>query len=114
MAALIMRLKLFAVPHLCIAAPALFNTEVRRTLRILNCAHLHLQLQQAAFGRRAPVNTALLVLVAALIAFNGRGNVEKQLAIRGEFSNEPQELLFRWIMETPPSEDARARLQQPQ
>ncbi|KAI6201002.1 hypothetical protein M3Y96_00794700 [Aphelenchoides besseyi] len=83
MGILIMRLKLFAVPHLCIVLPIVFNTN----------------LQIAVFNRKLPWKQASIVLCIALLAFRGQENVQKQMSINGEFSNEMQERLFRWISE---------------
>ncbi|KAI6225317.1 C-mannosyltransferase dpy-19 [Aphelenchoides fujianensis] len=86
MAGLIMRLKLFAVPHLCIFLPVAFNSE----------------LQQSVLRRKLPWKTAVMFACIAFVAFQGWENVRKQMSITGEFSNEQQEHLFRWIMENTP------------
>jgi hypothetical protein len=83
MASLIMRLKLFAVPHLCIFVPLIFNQDV----------------QLAIFKRRFPWANTLIVVYIGLLVFQGQANVQKQLSIRGEFNNEQQERLFRWVID---------------
>jgi hypothetical protein len=76
-----MRLKLFAVPHFCIFLPVVFNREI----------------QECLFKRRISWANALIVVYIGLLAFQGQKNVQKQLSISGEFNNESQEKLFRWI-----------------
>lgn len=83
MAILIMRLKLFAVPYLCAFVPVIFNQDIQLTI----------------FERRVPWANALIVVYIGLLAFQGQANVQKQLSIRGEFNNEQQERLFRWVIE---------------
>lgn len=92
MASLIMRLKLFAVPHLCVLSAVLFNNDVGAERRA-SC----FQLLFALFGRKWAWRPAVALLAVALMAYNGSENVKKQLAIRGEYANEAQELLFHWI-----------------
>lgn len=83
MAVLIMRLKLFAVPHLCVFLPVVFNQDV----------------QQSVLKRHLSWTNALIFVYIGILAFQGQQNIKTQLSIRGEFNNEAQEKLFRWVME---------------
>ncbi|CAI4231695.1 unnamed protein product [Auanema sp. JU1783] len=84
MALLIMRLKLFFTPHLCVLGAVLANQKL---------------IQKYIFSKFSRMySTAFVILLISAMAFEGRTNLEKQLAIRGEFSNPDQELLFNWII----------------
>lgn len=88
MALLIMRLKLFLTPHLCICSALLANNKLLSSIRIQLDKRIH---------------ALVLVAVIAAMAYEGRSNIEKQLLIMGEYSNPEQEMLFDWIMkETEP------------
>ncbi|KAK5973872.1 C-mannosyltransferase dpy-19 [Trichostrongylus colubriformis] len=88
MALLIMRLKLFFTPHLCICAALLANTKLLHAININLDKRIH-----AVF---------VIALIAGM-AYEGKSNIEKQLSISGEYSNPEQEYLFEWIMtETKP------------
>ncbi|KAJ1350897.1 hypothetical protein KIN20_006811 [Parelaphostrongylus tenuis] len=88
MAVLIMRLKLFLTPHLCICSALLANNELLSSIRIRLDKRIH---------------SLFLVAVIAAMAYEGKSNIEKQLLIKGEYSNPEQEMLFEWIMkETKP------------
>uniref|UniRef100_A0A915BX91 C-mannosyltransferase dpy-19 n=2 Tax=Parascaris univalens TaxID=6257 RepID=A0A915BX91_PARUN len=84
MAAMIMRLKLFFTPHLCIMAAILANTKFI----------------SAAIGRNIStgIHRFLLVALVAMMAVKGIENIQKQRAIQGEYSNPEQEMLFEWIV----------------
>lgn len=80
MAVLIMRLKLFMTPHLCVtvalmASPKLFGGD----------------------WISKPVRASVLVGLIAMLAFRGIPNIRHQLSIKGEYSNPDQEMLFDWI-----------------
>ncbi|KIH67348.1 hypothetical protein ANCDUO_02323 [Ancylostoma duodenale] len=90
MALLIMRLKLFMTPHLCICCAILANNEVLRSINIRLDKRIH---------------AVLVVAIIAAMASEGKSNIEKQLRIKGEYSNPEQELLFDWIQkETKPTD----------
>ncbi|RCN42800.1 hypothetical protein ANCCAN_11233 [Ancylostoma caninum] len=90
MALLIMRLKLFMTPHLCICCAILANNEVLRSINIRLEKRIH---------------AVLVVAIVAAMASEGKSNIEKQLRIKGEYSNPEQELLFDWILkETKPTD----------
>ncbi|XGW15299.1 hypothetical protein V3C99_001072 [Haemonchus contortus] len=88
MALLIMRLKLFFTPHLCICSAFLANNKLLQSINI------HLDKR---------IHTVIVVAFIAAMAYEGKTNIDKQLAIQGEYSNPEQEMLFDWIMrETKP------------
>ncbi|XP_049782792.1 probable C-mannosyltransferase DPY19L1 [Schistocerca cancellata] len=86
MAVLVMRLKLFLTPHLCIAASLLASRKYFSSLRI-------------------EVHCALIALAVGLMSIKGVSNMEHQRGIRGEYSNIPMEQLMMWI-DTHASESA--------
>lgn len=55
------------------------------------------------FKRRIRWLNSLIIVYIALLAFQGNANIQRQLNIQGEFNNEPQEKLFRWIIENTPN-----------
>lgn len=82
MAVLIMRLKLFWTPHLCLlcsllAWPPLLPRSIFNSARIRH---------------------AFLVALIAASAVVGYSNLQHQWSIMGEYSNVPQEELFEWIV----------------
>uniref|UniRef100_UPI00358FBEB5 protein C-mannosyl-transferase DPY19L1 n=1 Tax=Myxine glutinosa TaxID=7769 RepID=UPI00358FBEB5 len=79
MAILIMRLKLFLTPHMCLMAS-------------LVCFR-----QFAPKGSRRWVQHAVVMALLGMMAWKGSQNVRAQWAILGEFSNLPQEELIEWI-----------------
>uniref|UniRef100_A0A8D2JIZ8 C-mannosyltransferase DPY19L1 n=1 Tax=Varanus komodoensis TaxID=61221 RepID=A0A8D2JIZ8_VARKO len=79
LAILIMRLKLFLTPHMCIMAS-------------LICSK---QLFGWVFHKIQPGTLVLAIL--AMMAFEGIANIQKERSIVGEFSNLPQEELLLWI-----------------
>ncbi|VDM64370.1 unnamed protein product [Angiostrongylus costaricensis] len=49
------------------------------------------------------IHAVVVFVVIAAMAYEGKSNIEKQLLIKGEYSNPEQEMLFDWIMkETKP------------
>ncbi|CAL1546396.1 unnamed protein product [Lymnaea stagnalis] len=86
MALLIMRLKLFWTPHLCLYSSLLASRQI------------------FPLGKK---ETHMMVLAALLacMAFTGFSNLQVQLSRLGEFSNLPQEELVEWIKAKTP-EDA--------
>ncbi|XP_062985768.1 protein C-mannosyl-transferase DPY19L1 [Elgaria multicarinata webbii] len=79
LAILIMRLKLFLTPHMCIMA----------------CLICSKQLFGWVFYKIQPGTLVLAIL--AMMAFEGIANLQKEWSIVGEFSNLPQEELLLWI-----------------
>ncbi|KAM4735306.1 dpy-19-like 1, like [Anableps anableps] len=81
LAILIMRLKLFLTPHMCIMASLICSRQlfgwIGEKLR-----HL-----------------AVVFIVLGMMAIQGVANLQTQWAIIGEFSNLPQEELLTWIQE---------------
>ncbi|XP_057689573.1 dpy-19-like 1, like [Corythoichthys intestinalis] len=79
LAALIMRLKLFLTPHMCIVASLICSRQL------------------LGWIRDKTKHRAGLFLVLALMAVQGVSNLQSQWSIIGEFSNMPQEELLEWI-----------------
>nr|XP_032634611.1 probable C-mannosyltransferase DPY19L1 isoform X5 [Chelonoidis abingdonii] len=76
---LIMRLKLFLTPHLCVMASLLCSKQLFGWL----------------FGKIQP--KTLVFAILAIMAIEGSANLQNQWNIMGEFSNLPQEELLEWI-----------------
>ncbi|XP_061631864.1 dpy-19-like 1, like isoform X1 [Phyllopteryx taeniolatus] len=81
LAVLIMRLKLFLTPHMCIVASLICSRQLLGWI-----------------GDRTK-HRAAVVLVLALMAVKGVANLKAQWGIIGEFSNMPQEELLDWIQD---------------
>ncbi|KAM9257868.1 protein C-mannosyl-transferase DPY19L1 [Cariama cristata] len=79
LAILIMRLKLFLTPHLCVMASLLCSKQLFGWL----------------FCKIQP--KTLVFAILALMAIEGSANLQTQWNIMGEFSNLPQEELLEWI-----------------
>ncbi|CAI5445719.1 unnamed protein product [Caenorhabditis angaria] len=91
MAVLIMRLKLFMTPHLCITVAILANYQIINSI----------------FGARYTklIHCSFLIGLIAILTYKGLPNIQQQLNIKGEYSNPDQEMLFDWI-ETNTKKDA--------
>lgn len=76
---LIMRLKLFLTPHMCVMASLICSRQLFGWL----------------FGRVHP--GAVVFAVLAAMSIQGSANLQTQWNIVGEFSNLPQEELIEWI-----------------
>ncbi|XP_074801453.1 protein C-mannosyl-transferase DPY19L1 isoform X2 [Natator depressus] len=76
---LIMRLKLFLTPHLCVMASLICSKQLFGWL----------------FGKIQP--KTLVFAILAIMAIEGSANLQNQWNIMGEFSNLPQEELLEWI-----------------
>ncbi|NXT46517.1 D19L1 mannosyltransferase, partial [Pluvianellus socialis] len=79
LAILIMRLKLFLTPHLCVMASLVCSKQLFGWL----------------FCKIQP--KTLVFAMLALMAIEGSANLQTQWNIMGEFSNLPQEELLEWI-----------------
>lgn len=80
MALIIMRLKLFWTPHLCILVSLLASKKfLPATFRGYN------------------YHSSLLVVLVAMMSVGGMWNVKQQWSIQGEFSNVNMESLIDWI-----------------
>uniref|UniRef100_A0A672UZ60 Dpy-19 like C-mannosyltransferase 1 n=1 Tax=Strigops habroptila TaxID=2489341 RepID=A0A672UZ60_STRHB len=79
LAILIMRLKLFLTPHLCVMASLVCSKQLFGWL----------------FCKIQP--KTLVFAILALMAIEGSANLRTQWNIMGEFSNLPQEELLEWI-----------------
>ncbi|XP_077383522.1 dpy-19-like 1, like [Festucalex cinctus] len=81
LAVLIMRLKLFLTPHMCIVASLICSRQL------------------LGWIRDKVKHRAAVFLVLTLMAVNGVANLQAQWGIIGEFSNMPQEELLDWIQD---------------
>ncbi|XP_029958211.1 dpy-19-like 1, like isoform X2 [Salarias fasciatus] len=90
LAVLIMRLKLFLTPHMCIMASLLCSKQLFGWI-----------------GERFR-HQAAVVAVLAVMALQGVSNLQAQWGIIGEFSNLPQEELLDWIQDNTPADSVFA------
>ncbi|CAF0759664.1 unnamed protein product [Rotaria sp. Silwood1] len=81
MALLIMRLKLFLVPQLCLLI-SLFMNE---------------QLWSRKFIAWKKWKLIIFILILLSMSIQGRQNIKAQLKIKGEYSNYPMEKMIEWI-----------------
>uniref|UniRef100_A0A6J0TCD5 Protein C-mannosyl-transferase DPY19L1 n=1 Tax=Pogona vitticeps TaxID=103695 RepID=A0A6J0TCD5_9SAUR len=79
LAFLIMRLKLFLTPHMCIMASLICSKQL--------FGWVFHKIQPATF----------VIAVLAMMSFEGIANIQKEWKVKGEFSNLPQEELLLWI-----------------
>jgi len=86
MAILIMRLKLFMTPMMCITASLLANRKL------------------FSFIKQSSVHTSLIVALFAVASFPGYSNLTEQWNIVGEFQNWPHEQLLTFINDNLPKE----------
>lgn len=119
LAVLIMRLKLFLTPHMCIMASLICSRQVRPpptvtaignnttsvTCLCSQCVCSHVpslnNVCRQLFGwiGEKLKHQAAVIVIMALMAVQGVANLQAQWAIIGEFSNLPQEELLDWIQE---------------
>uniref|UniRef100_A0A8C7PME9 C-mannosyltransferase DPY19L1 n=1 Tax=Oncorhynchus mykiss TaxID=8022 RepID=A0A8C7PME9_ONCMY len=86
LAMLIMRLKLFLTPHMCIMASLICSKQ------LFGWIGEKFKLHVMVFG------------ILSIMAMQGAANLQAQWGIMGEFSNLPQEQLLDWIRDnTPPN-----------
>ncbi|KAM9308244.1 protein C-mannosyl-transferase DPY19L1 [Gastrophryne carolinensis] len=78
LAILIMRLKLFLTPHMCVMASLICSKLLFKWIP-------------------SRVHQPLVILLLALMSIQGIVNIQSQLNIKGEFSNVAQEELLEWI-----------------
>ncbi|XP_051878731.1 dpy-19-like 1, like isoform X2 [Pristis pectinata] len=81
LAILIMRLKLFLTPHMCLMASLICSRQLLWWIR--NKSH----------------HQIFVCVILAAMAVQGAMNLKEQWSIIGEFSNFPQEELLEWIKE---------------
>ncbi|KAJ7985524.1 hypothetical protein DPEC_G00352950 [Dallia pectoralis] len=79
LAMLIMRLKLFLTPHMCIMASLMCSKQLFSWI-----------------GEKIQLHV-IMFAVMAIMAVQGWANLQAQWGIMGEFSNLPQEQLLEWI-----------------
>ncbi|XP_030846625.1 probable C-mannosyltransferase DPY19L1 [Strongylocentrotus purpuratus] len=81
MAVLVMRLKVFFSPHLCLISSMLASKQIFKFFR----SDMHHQ--------------AAIFILLAMMSVQGFLNLQHQRSIQGDFSNPPQEELLEWIMQ---------------
>ncbi|KAJ7322659.1 hypothetical protein JRQ81_018946 [Phrynocephalus forsythii] len=79
LAFLIMRLKLFLTPHMCIMASLICSKQL--------FGWVFQKIQPATF----------VIAILAMMSFEGIANIQKEWKIKGQFNNMPQEELLLWI-----------------
>ncbi|XP_076869340.1 dpy-19-like 1, like [Brachyhypopomus gauderio] len=84
LAVLIMRLKLFLTPHMCLMASLICSRQLFGWLCEKGRQHI------------------VVLVILSLMAVQGMSNLQYQWGIMGEFSNLPQEELLEWIKENTP------------
>lgn len=85
LAVLIMRLKLFLTPHMCLMTSLLCSRQLFGWV-----------------GEKVKQHAAVFIIVS-IMAVQGVANLQQQWSIMGEFSNLPQEDLLEWIKENTPT-----------
>ncbi|XP_076460518.1 protein C-mannosyl-transferase DPY19L1-like [Babylonia areolata] len=88
MAVLIMRLKMFWTPHLCVTASLLASRRLMKFVPKYN----------------EGVHSAVLVALLAGMGVAGYSNLAHQRSVIGEFSNYPMEELVEWIKASTPKD----------
>ncbi|XP_033639187.1 probable C-mannosyltransferase DPY19L1 [Asterias rubens] len=84
MALIIMRLKLFLTPHLCLVSSLLASRQI------------------FSYVRDKTRHSILIVILIALMSIGGIRNLQHQWSIKGDFSNAPQEEMLEWIKANTP------------
>jgi len=86
MATLIMRLKLFFTPHLCLMCSLVFNTHI------------------SYYFKSRAVYFGVVVGAISVMSYTGIHNLQQQWSILGEYSNPELEELLHWVdTSTPPT-----------
>ncbi|XP_056376422.1 probable C-mannosyltransferase DPY19L1 isoform X2 [Hyla sarda] len=85
LAILIMRLKLFLTPHMCLMASLLCSRQGFVAIMLFGWIFSRLNRQ------------LFIAIVVVLMSIQGIRNIQTQLNIKGEFSNIAQEELLEWI-----------------
>ena len=83
MAGLIMRLKLFWTPHLCVIFTIILNDK----FSVLNVIKKF----------KIPFKFTVIAIIVALMSVEGIENLKKQYQILGEYNDYPMENLINWI-----------------
>ncbi|XP_072028845.1 protein C-mannosyl-transferase DPY19L1-like [Amphiura filiformis] len=86
MGIIIMRLKLFMTPHLCIFCGILASSKV------------------FGFFKDRNMHNAVLAGMLALMSIGGIANLRHQWSIQGDFSNAPQEEMLEWVKANVPQD----------
>uniref|UniRef100_A0A0N4Z219 C-mannosyltransferase DPY19L1 n=1 Tax=Parastrongyloides trichosuri TaxID=131310 RepID=A0A0N4Z219_PARTI len=87
---IIMRLKLFATPHLCIISSVFFKPS----LFPLKLKNLYI------YG--------VIIALISCMGYQGVSNVKQEISKQGEYSNPDQEYLFNWIIKNTKQDDVFA------
>ncbi|KAG5441869.1 putative C-mannosyltransferase dpy19l1 [Clonorchis sinensis] len=114
MAILIMRLKLFWTPQLCLslallAQPLRWNRLFDSVFRAREFPKAHDRSSSSTSGNRSSLAAHfLIVLLVAYMTVPGTKNLQAELDIRGQFSAYDDEALLDWFQSLPsPEEDVR-------
>ena len=91
MTALIMRLKLFWTPHLCVFASFLASNSPESMIES------RLSKLSLKSWNRDKVKLGFVVFCVALMSYQGLDNIIKQHSIQGEYSNYEMEKMMVWI-----------------
>ena len=115
MAAMIMRLKLFMSPHLCIVTSLLASRKVPSLIILRHCILLQLKkfysvflAQYAMFIKSTTKHYALIVLLISAMCVTGLRNLQDQSKVLGEYNNPELEELINWITKETASDEAFA------
>lgn len=109
MAAMIMRLKLFMSPHLCIMAGLLASSKVGPLINsILTILLMSCLVQYMFFIKSRFLHWAFLVALVSGMSVSGWRNLTDQRSLMGEYSNPAMEELISWIQTETPKEAAFA------
>ena len=84
MAGLIMRLKLFWTPHLCIIFTFIFN----ETFSVFNIFKMNFKVS---------IKWTFVIILVAVMSIEGIANLKRQYEIIGEYNDYPMEKLINWI-----------------
>jgi hypothetical protein len=91
MAGLIMRLKLFWTPNLCVIFTLIFNESFSLFNKL-----------------KIPLKYSIIAVLIAIMSIEGVNNLKKQYEILGEYNDYPMENLINWINLNTPSKSSFA------
>jgi hypothetical protein len=94
MAFLIMRLKLFWVPHLCIFV-SLFGNE--STENLLNYLFKLISYLKISIFEEKKFKLFLFAIILALMSYQGIENIKQEHNIKGEYSDYTMESVMNWV-----------------
>ncbi len=110
MALLIMRLKLFWTPHLCIVASLVANKNAEFCLFDYLIELIVGKKNKNEHETSSSLNLKRITLIAviALMSYGGIQNIKMQYEIQGEYNDLNSENLMHWINENTKLNDALA------